>query len=79
MSDHLTSYGAGPPEKRRRTAGSLAATAIAVAVTGLLLWMGLSWAVGLIASAVRLTLMTLAIAGVVILLLWIVRRGMGRR
>lgn len=79
MSNYFTGYGGGSPGKRGRTGWSLAAMVLGVGVTGFLLWLGLSWAVGLIASALRLTLMTLAIGAVALLLLWIVARGMFRR
>lgn len=80
MRNQRPRYSGGRPEKRPPRIGwSVAAMIIAVAVTGFLLWMGLSWAVGLVASAVRLTLMTVTVGGVAILLLWFVGRGLFRR
>lgn len=80
MRNQRPRYSGGHSEKRPPRIGwSVAAMIIAVAVTGFLLWMGLSWAVGLVASAVRLTLMTVTLGGVAILLLWFVGRGLFRR
>lgn len=79
MSDYLSSQGVGRPKKSRRAGASLVLVVLAGALTGFLIWMGLSWAVGLIASAVRLILMSVALGLVAILVLWIIRRSISRR
>lgn len=75
----MTKYDRNLPENRRRGKVSIATVVVAVALTGLILWVGLSWAVGLIAGAVRVILMTLALGAVGMLLLWTIKRSMRRR